>query len=693
MYIEELNEVFDEDKNISYPVINMNPKYKIPQVWNFAVPGQEFLMARLMQFTGKETVKQYKMGDKIAEVFLMSGTSKGHAVPLKGGLGTSPIDAIQLIFRTVYDSIKYSKPDVVLFRFPSKKMKGQERGVIRVMNRLVQMGTSGRYQVLPAAHGVGNKNAYVIMYRRGVDLLSVDGMPPIPEKYAKTDTKVGEVYTNKETGEQVTKAEVAADTLAQAADNKTDASVAQRTKFSRRRVAQAQTIDELNVVPKLSKKDQEAWEEFENNAAEFSNPATAPTLEDEAEFKTFMEGKFFRNNTVEYAANTVYRRSGLSNEQRAVFEAEFKAKFDKRLGDNQPCSVKAVAAFVETTIEQIDSLKSEWMDKWMKKEGNTGKYLNMPEMIGPDSKNAWNRFRSKILRGSVHAFAQQVAHAPSSFTKTYDPTHYTKAEHTAIRIYCGSAYRDINNFLNGYKADEDSISIKESIETIKDLDSAFRNGVKLPEDVTLWRAQRLAIPIWKNLVKDRVFYFRNFVSTSLYPIIFGGWTINAVTGLASDEQRPSIVIDGTDEGVIPNKYTKNPEYNQSVSVGWAINGAEKINVVYPGKISIQPNEDEVILPRGTMVQINKITDASSSEGMEYSNVKFVQAEIMTNEQIQESTTIYDGDVLMETGELVAVDGLSFGEYSPSASRSKRYNESLQILADLIDFGNIPDKFI
>ena len=111
-------------------------------------------------------------------------------------------------------------------------------------------------------------------------------------------------------------------------------------------------------------------------------------------------------------------------------------------------------------------------------------------------------------------------------------------------------------------------------------------------------------------------------------------------------------------------------------------------------------EMEVILPRGTMLKVNKITDASYSDGLVYNNQKFIQAEVMTFDQLDEAV-VYDGDVLMETGEVVEYDGdvhepgaspFDFEGFVKSTKESES-NKILALLASMIDVEDTPEKFV
>ena len=206
------------------------------------------------------------------------------------------------------------------------------------------------------------------------------------------------------------------------------------------------------------------------------------------------------------------------------------------------------------------------------------------------------------------------------------------------------------------------------------------------------------------MVKNRVFYFRNYVSTSLSPIIFGGWKGNQGVAMASDNTRAVLTVDKSDEtAIVPDQEIRMvQEYGEErirISLGWAITGGEKVNVVYPGDLSNMSGEMEVILPRGTMLQINKITDASYNDGMVYNNQKFIQAEVMTADQLDEAV-VYDGDVLMETGEVVEYSDEPQPESSPfdfegfvKSTKTSENNKILALLASMIDVEDTPEKFV
>jgi hypothetical protein len=219
------------------------------------------------------------------------------------------------------------------------------------------------------------------------------------------------------------------------------------------------------------------------------------------------------------------------------------------------------------------------------------------------------------------------------------------------------------------------------------------------------------------MVKNRVFYFRNYVSTSLSPIIFGGWKGNQAVAMASDNTRavlnqpdnsaetvklPSMTYPelGLTDEVHAAKDVQQAESTR-VMIGWAITGGEKVNVVYPGDLSYMSGEMEVILPRGTMLKVNSIVDASYSDGLVVydNNQKFIQGEVMTADQLDEAV-VYDGDVLMETGEVVEYSDEPQPEPSPydfegfvKSIKASESNKILALLASMIDVEDTPEKFV
>lgn len=691
---EQLNEVFESEGTM--PVVNLNPKLKVPQIWKIGDVDSQ-LVARMVSYVSEgDAIKQVKLGDKYAHVILMSLSAKGTPAELKGGLGPEPINAVNTIFDTVYAQVKKLRMDAIMFRFPTKKMKGQGPIVQRVLSRLVMQKTGGRFKVVPSMFQFTGKHTYVLVVRKNARIDDIAGMPGInPDLYTRVDSEVGEVYVSKKEGVQVTKETAIAGSIAAVEEKRNDRAVVTRTKISRRQVAASQSLTSEIIH------DPEKFEEYEASAAEFSKPATAPEIPEAQQIKDSISSKAARLHSASLAATgaSTYLSSlvKVKLSQRDKFEERFTKDLQFRIGNAPLTSVESMQAYVQTLLDTLEERKHEAMEHIMTRVPQYLEQKDKEEM----AYNLWNIERTKMIKAALQGYAKNVSSSIETITRTRTPLQYTNAEKRGIKEYVGSGYSDINNMLLGRydAANYDTLTEKEVTTAIKNLDDAFKRGDRLPEGLTLWRSQTVRKPIFEALVKNRVFYFRNFVSTSLAPIIFGGWKGNQAVAMASDNTRAVLTVDKSDEtAIVPDQEIRMvQEYGEErirVSLGWAIEGAHKVNVVYPGDLSNMAGEMEVILPRGTMLQINKITDASYNDGMVYSNQKFIQAEVMTADALNESMVVYDGDALLETGGLVAMD---MDEVEPVAVDFSKFVKStavgLGLLASFIDIEDTPPKFV
>lgn len=706
---EQLNEVFDSEGTLA--VVNLNPKLKVPQIWKIG-NDESNLVARMVSYTSEgDAIKQVKAGDKYAHVILMSLSAKGTPAELKGGLGVSPIDSINTIFETVYAQVKKFRMDAVMFRFPTKKMKGQGPVVQRVIQRLVMQKTGGKFKVVPALYNFTGKHTYILVVRKNAQIEDINGMPGInPDIYTKVDSEVGEVYVNKKDGKQVTKETAIAGSIAAVEEKRSDRSVISRTKISRRQIAASQSLTS-DVIHDPAK-----FEEYEESAAEFSKPATAVEVPEAQQLKFAVESKASKQQSIALAASgAAFHMSSLVKtklSQQEKFEEKFIKELTFRMGNASLTSVESMQAYVQTLLDTLAERQHEAMEHIMTKVPQYLEQKDKDEM----ARNLWNVERTKMIKAALQGYAKNVSSHIESITRTRTPLQYSPAEKRGIREYVGSGYSDINNMLLGrYKADNyDTLTESEVTKAIKNLDDAFKKGDRIPEGLTLWRSQNVRKPIFEALVKNRVFYFRNFVSTSLSPIIFGGWKGNQAVAMTSDNTRAVLNNPGESAETVKNPFLTNAEVGLTdeyhaaqdvlqeerikVMIGWAIKGGHKINVVYPGDLSNMSGEMEVILPRGTMVQIDKIVDASYSDGLVYDNQKFIQAEVMTSDALNESMVVYDGDALLESGELVAMDGtedepVSFASFSSSGYDAEAKRSALGLLASFIDLDDTPPKFI
>lgn len=695
----QLNEVFDADSEM-LPVTNLYPKTKIPQIFAIAAPEGSVAL-RMCSYTGGGDVnKNVKPGDKMMHAIVLGVSEKGTLVKLKN-LGGNPLGVISTMFDLVSQTVKKYKMDAVMFRINKSKMGGQARAVQMIINRLVMSRLGGRFVILKELYDYDKKYIYVLIHRKNVDLSTIPGIPEIStEEFTKVDTDVGDVYINNKSGKQVSKSEALAATIAQENDRRTDQSVIARAKVSRRQVAASQSLTS-DIIH-----DPEEFEKYEATAAEFSKPVTANPIPEAQQLKDAVESKAAKARSAQLAATgAIFHLKSLTTiklSQSEKFEQRFVKELESRIGNAPLTSVQSMQAYTQTLLDSLEERKHEAMEHIMTK---------VPQYLEPKAKeelanNMWNIERTKMIKAALQGYAKNVSATIEDITRTRTPLQYTNAEKRGIKEYVGSGYSDINNMLLGrYRADNyDTLSYKEVTTAIKNLDDAFKRGDKIPEGLTLWRSQSVRKPIFEAMVKNRVFYFRNYVSTSLSPIIFGGWKGNQAVAMASDNTRAVLTVDKSDEtAIVPDQEIRMvQEYGEErirISLGWAITGGEKVNVVYPGDLSNMSGEMEVILPRGTMLQINKITDASYNDGMVYNNQKFIQAEVMTADQLDEAV-VYDGDVLMETGEVVEYSDEPQPESSPfdfegfvKSTKTSENNKILALLASMIDVEDTPEKFV
>lgn len=680
--MELITELFDEDTTL--PITNLNPKKKIPQIFSVHVDDAiEQPGFRLCTYTsGGDTNRDLKMGDKMMHIVPFTLTAKGSIAKLKG-LGPSPINYINSVFTVAMQTMRQYKIDACMLRILKSKTAGQARQIQVIADRLIRSRSGGRYVLLKELWDYDKKYAYILIHRKNVSLEDIPGVPEIStELFTKVESKVGDVYINKDTGAQVTKNEAIAASIAQENDKRSDQAVIVKVKISRRAIAQSQSLESSRFETPM-------FQKFEASAAELNKPADAPLISDANELTVISTSGFALENALSsVTAGMAFREASIIPEDKeSDVNAEIKNKALEILRKESITSIKTL----ETIASIVDDTLEKYKGAWLERNINKHSHLNQ-DAANELVQNSWNAIKTKIIRRELRGYALTAGWSLHPIVENKDSSKYTPAQKRGIREYVGSGYVDINNALLGlYNPDErTSILTASDIEkAIDNLDSAFKNGERLPKGITLYRSQRMLPSIYEALVKNRVFYFRNFVSTSLYPNIFGTWMTDSSVGVLPDEKRLSVSIDKTDEGLVNSS-------DNLVGIGWVINGADKVNVVLPGGSLAPSNEMEVILPRGLMVKVNKITDASYNDGTVKTNNKLIQAEVMTTEELTESV-IYDGDHLMETGEVVAMTGdiedrVDFASFVSSNVKQK-VESSLGIIASCIDIANMPYKFV
>ncbi|WEW53955.1 putative ADP-ribosyltransferase [Escherichia phage 107] len=680
--MELITELFDEDTTL--PITNLNPKKKIPQIFSVHVDDAiEQPGFRLCTYTsGGDTNRDLKMGDKMMHIVPFTLTAKGSIAKLKG-LGPSPINYINSVFTVAMQTMRQYKIDACMLRILKSKTAGQARQIQVIADRLIRSRSGGRYVLLKELWDYDKKYAYILIHRKNVSLEDIPGVPEIStELFTKVESKVGDVYINKDTGAQVTKNEAIAASIAQENDKRSDQAVIVKVKISRRAIAQSQSLESSRFETPM-------FQKFEASAAELNKPADAPLISDSNELTVISTSGFALENALSsVTAGMAFREASIIPEDKeSIINAEIKNKALEKLRKESITSIKTL----ETIASIVDDTLEKYKGAWFERNINKHSHLNQ-DAANELVQNSWNAIKTKIIRRELRGYALTAGWSLHPIVENKDSSKYTPAQKRGIREYVGSGYVDINNALLGlYNPDErTSILTASDIEkAIDNLDSAFKNGERLPKGITLYRSQRMLPSIYEAMVKNRVFYFRNFVSTSLYPNIFGTWMTDSAVGVLPDEKRLNISIDKNDEGLVNSS-------DNLVGIGWVITGADKVNVVLPGGSLAPSNEMEVILPRGLMVKVNKITDASYNDGTVKTNNKLIQAEVMTTEELTESV-IYDGDRLMETGEVVTMTGdiedrVDFASFVSSNVKQK-VESSLGIIASCIDITNMPYKFV
>lgn len=680
--MELITELFDEDTTL--PITNLNPKKKIPQIFSVHVDDAiEQPGFRLCTYTsGGDTNRDLKMGDKMMHIVPFTLTAKGSIAKLKG-LGPSPINYINSVFTVAMQTMRQYKIDACMLRILKSKTAGQARQIQVIADRLIRSRSGGRYVLLKELWDYDKKYAYILIHRKNVSLEDIPGVPEIStELFTKVESKVGDVYINKDTGAQVTKNEAIAASIAQENDKRSDQAVIVKVKISRRAIAQSQSLESSRFETPM-------FQKFEASAAELNKPADAPLISDSNELTVISTSGFALENALSsVTAGMAFREASIIPEDKeSIINAEIKNKALEKLRKESITSIKTL----ETIASIVDDTLEKYKGAWFERNINRHSHLNQ-DAANELVQNSWNAIKTKIIRRELRGYALTAGWSLHPIVENKDSSKYTPAQKRGIREYVGSGYVDMNNALLGlYNPDERTsiLTAPEIEQAIDNLDSAFKNGERLPKGITLYRSQRMLPSIYEAMVKNRVFYFRNFVSTSLYPNIFGTWMTDSSVGVLPDEKRLSVSIDKTDEGLVNSS-------DNLVGIGWVITGADKVNVVLPGGSLAPSNEMEVILPRGLMVKVNKITDASYNDGTVRTNNKLIQAEVMTTEELTESV-IYDGDHLMETGELGTMTGdiedrVDFASFVSSNVKQK-VESSLGIIASCIDIANMPYKFV
>lgn len=652
----ELNEVLNDD-SLVYPAIDLKPKAKIPQIWNIKAPGNDTFALRLVSHSSEgDSVKNVKQGDKMVSAFILSVKENGSMAKLQGGFGSDPYGVFTTCFELVWDVVKRHKMDAVMFRIPIKQVKGQIKGIQRIISRLVQRRTGGQFTVLQELQEHNQKYAFIFIYRKSRNLEDIPGIPKInKDEWFISKVAGTEVYLDKKTGEEVSKAEVMAQTIASKSSKISDQVVAAKSKLSRVELARTQnamyfgmTTDEnmkdlinLNkVVPMYSPRGRET-SKLETDSKPANLRAIGFDVENITKLRNISTGFGTINKT-------------MSNDSLVRWIDKVKKYQDAPL--RVQSSVQAIKDIVHSGIEE-------------------GVFFT-PESGPLDQEKAVRTFLQEYVLSIKQAYVKTM------HSMTRDDTLKDAPAHIKARVnsYTISWFAEANQALQGKGF------IKNHEKAIKEMDQAFEYGTRLAKDTTLWRGQKLNTKIWESTIENKVFYFVNYVSCSLMPIIFGvfGDVSSGFSGYKSDNSPGNQSFADIDAGDAVPVLTGIDSYAR---IGFAIVGAEKISVIVPGEHSEFADECEVILPRGVAVQFNKIHWGPLEHGTQ-KMAAIVECTVIAPGELDESIEIYDGDALFERSEVKKIGGFAqfLGE-SVKMSDKRTWELIVSSMAD-----NLPAKF-
>lgn len=648
--LDQLNEVFDSDQ--IYPVTNLTPKAKVPQILHVQAPGTNDIVVRL---TSSDTigtrVKAVKPGDKAVQVFLTSMSAKGNITDFKGGLGSDPIGAINTIFDTVVTVCKEYRIESILFRFPKSKLKGKDQVAQRIIQRLTKTRSGGRYTTLNELEGLSKKFSFALLYRKGKVLSDIPGIPNIdPEKFEKVDTKVGETFINKENGQSVTKSEVIAQTIVDAAEKNTTQQAVAITKVSRRAITAALYANMSDTVISAENRDHF----MENNNSVHIADASVPVT------------KMSQVLTAE------------GNQPAAVW-AKHGATAASSLA-------KTLSGYLVPNEAQsvLGDIESAW--NRAKTDNLQDFYIDLANILASGALRNKSKFDRRMIGDSIlmgmapliRDIEQTVAATPPEWSAMTEP------ERDAIREYTGSEYDRINPMLMGTRKRAESI-----VELVENLDSAFSKGVRLKKGTLLFRGMGVSKGQFTDIVREGYYYFHNFVSTSLLPNIYNGYQDNL------DVLNPNAEdITGRDELDSSNLYTGTSSPSTNTKVGIIISGTDKVKVIIPGSESEFPHEAEVILPRGLLFKVTKAmaeTEADDTHGVQQRALLYL--DLVNPSQLDESSEVFDGDLMLQEGKIEKINPrFSFSALHQLSESQLVDTTAEDTLVSLVGFGNLSKKF-
>lgn len=541
--LENLFEVFDTKSDNLYPIVNMKPGSSTPQIFLIKNGGDENLIVRLMALSDKgDTVRVLKSTDKNVIVEVMAINDRGRHVVLKNGLGPDAIKTIVTVFDTTLDVLNLQIVNSIMFRFQTNKLKGQSKSVSRILEKLCMTRGKGKFIPLKEMKQFTNKFSYVVLHKKRLDIDELPGAKNISDKYEKS----GDNFTDK-SGKEVSKSEVVADAISTSVEKIKHEQIAQKTKIDKQVLLNALYGQISGNVENWSENAQEAFQKCNESTSIYKGQNT----EENEEFNKTIKRKLLDETDFSH---------------RSVL---------KTIVDDGDISNKKLAM----------KIKDDLMEK-IKESSNENMQEKLDEMIDILKKNKVANIGA-IIKSCYFVIASKFSDILAHNTFDYD---FTDEERNAVNNYTDTHYGEINSFLIGIANSVNSYTFNNHV---KLLDSAFKKGVTLPKQTSVYRGMLLRKEEAEQMLKHKMFVFKNYVSTSFVPVIF--------TGMFGDAGKA--YFDNKDE-------LDKEEYEYRV--GFIINGLDKIKSIVPGRISEHPKECEVILPRGLMIKLNEVITNKTS---------------------------------------------------------------------------------
>lgn len=659
-----MSEAFDTIEG--YGVINMKPNSPSPQIFLIKNDNDEPLIVRMMALsTGGDKLRVLKPTDDNVIVELMSINERGRHIVLQGGIGKNPMKTIVTVFDTVYNNLNHNVVKSIMFRFQTKKMKGQARSIVRILDRLTQIRAKGKYAPLEEMQNFTNKFSYVVMHKKRIDINELPGAKNISKDLKKVSTSVGDVYVDEKTGNRVSKSEAVAEAIAKTVSEITPQEFIQKTKLSRQDIMRSQ----YGGNPHLTQKDKiEKWE-YLNSKPPIKSPVgdeDEQAIEFVQQVNTgFKEYDFAKNlnSTLETHVGTTYNYSNI------IENLPIARLLHENINDE-----KIVISILKNINDILNDVNIDNM------QDKIFQLASLANNYGLENATLVNRI---IVEQVCTSFKNHMGwwYGKIKF-KTNIPIDIKRS----IAVYCGSGYSNINEYLIGTGPGTPTL-----LDTIESLDECFDDYyTKLPKGVKLYRGMSLEAKTIKQTLESKVFYFRNYVSTSLAPVIFIGNFADVSKPISSETK---INIDANTSDEIINIVSGGNE-NAGISIGVVISGAEKLNVIVPFSETKFEDECEVILPRGTAIRFDKMVSSGTHDRRIFSEASVIDPSTLT-----ESEVLYDGDLFVETGEIKPLDKnrkFILSEITSEleiAENAMKKAKQMEVLADAFANTNVPYKFM